>query len=320
MSSLKIDSSKAVWTDELRKIFLDAIREEMGRGTFTDSGFKATSWTKILSDFNIKADVHYTKDQIQTQYSQLKSKYSIFRDMIQNSGFGWDSVAKLPTAPEDVWTKYLESHKDARPYRHKTLMFYDELEEIFAGKCATGKYARSSLTNTAGYKESDFLLGGASNGDDDKIDIVGFSTPHSSSSKSQSSSQSSSANSKIKQESSSGEASKRQRTKRTSGTDQIVDLVSDIASVNKLAQEQSMELNKLRLDKLKAFDNSATKTTVGDQAISLFTSKFANNRDGKQCLKVKRLFATDETEARLFCHHLNDDERDIYLEELLYTN
>lgn len=42
------------------------------------------------------------------QYEKLKKDYDIFVQMKNNSGFGWDEEAQLPTAPEAVWERYLK--------------------------------------------------------------------------------------------------------------------------------------------------------------------------------------------------------------------
>jgi hypothetical protein len=49
----------------------------------------------------------------------------------ENSGFGWDDVRRILTAPPDVWERYLAAHKDAKEFRDKTLQFFQELDEIF---------------------------------------------------------------------------------------------------------------------------------------------------------------------------------------------
>ena len=61
-----------------------------------------------------------------------------------NSEFGWDTLKKIPTAPDDVWTAYLDAHSKASVYRLQTLENFDDLDDIFSGKIATGKYASSS--------------------------------------------------------------------------------------------------------------------------------------------------------------------------------
>lgn len=61
--------------------------------------------------------------------------------MKDNPGFGWDTDRQLPTAPDEVWDRYLVAHKEAKEFRYKTLPNFAELDDIFTGNTATGNYA-----------------------------------------------------------------------------------------------------------------------------------------------------------------------------------
>ena len=69
---------------------------------------------------------------------------------MDNSGFGINPVTLGPSAPADVWERYIEAHPGAAIFQNKPLLFYDDLISIFTGKVATGKYAISSVTPTGG--------------------------------------------------------------------------------------------------------------------------------------------------------------------------
>ena len=72
---------------------------------------------------------------------------SVFKRLVDNSGFGWEEGKKIPTAPPEVWDVYIQHHPEAVKHRTKTLAFYEELCEIFYGKCATGQFATSFSLN-----------------------------------------------------------------------------------------------------------------------------------------------------------------------------
>jgi len=38
----------------------------------------------------------------------LKKRYAIFKQLKENSGFGWDEQRQMVTAPDSVWDRYLE--------------------------------------------------------------------------------------------------------------------------------------------------------------------------------------------------------------------
>ena len=63
------ESSKrfsAAWTDELKKIFIDCMKEEISTGSFTDSGFKLQAWNRLVTNFRLKSDISFSKSQLQS--------------------------------------------------------------------------------------------------------------------------------------------------------------------------------------------------------------------------------------------------------------
>lgn len=144
-------AEKADWNNENKYTLIITVLDLIQtRGGCDDSnGFKKKEWLEIMKSFNRSAGVNYNKQQLQSQLSILKSAYSTFKRLKENSGFGWNSVLEIPTAPDDVWDNYISSHPDAAKYRKETLPNFEELDQIFSGKCATGNYAMSSCTPLA---------------------------------------------------------------------------------------------------------------------------------------------------------------------------
>jgi hypothetical protein len=146
-------AEKADWSNDNKYALIIAVLDLIQtRGGCDDSnGFKKKEWLEIMKSFNRSAGVNYNKQQLQSQLSILKSAYSTFKKVKENSGFGWwNSTLQIPTAPDDVWDNYISSHPDAAKYRKETLPCFEELNQIFSGKCATGNYAMSSYTPPAG--------------------------------------------------------------------------------------------------------------------------------------------------------------------------
>ncbi|KAK9921691.1 hypothetical protein M0R45_030193 [Rubus argutus] len=61
--------------------------------------------------------------------------------------FGWDPIANIVTASEEVWATYIKRVPGVKPYRKKGLEHYDILGDIFNTTTATGQlhYASSQL-------------------------------------------------------------------------------------------------------------------------------------------------------------------------------
>lgn len=77
---------------------------------------------------------------------QFREQYKVWTQLCDNSGFGFNSERKLPTAPPEVWEAYLVKHPKAEPFRHATLLHIHDLQTLFEGNLATGRQARASGT------------------------------------------------------------------------------------------------------------------------------------------------------------------------------
>ncbi len=140
---------RASWNEVNTISFINlcvAARVKEGNSSAENSGFKCAVWSSILAEFNRDNGVTYDKSSLMSKFCDLKAKFKVFETLKKNSGFGWDERLKIPTAPESVWDEYIDSHKDAAPYRYKTLPHYQELVSLFSGKFANGKLSSSSTS------------------------------------------------------------------------------------------------------------------------------------------------------------------------------
>ena len=49
----------------------------------------------------------------------MKRDYDTYMGIKNNSGFGWDEVHQVPTAPEGVWETYMKEHPEAEKFRKR---------------------------------------------------------------------------------------------------------------------------------------------------------------------------------------------------------
>ena len=140
------EATRVSWNDTNRRHFLNAMMNEASKGTFVDNGFKKQSWHSIMLEFISTSGCKYDKQQLHSHYGVLKKKYNIYSALINKSGFGVDPNNGGPTAADDVWFSYLKAHPDAAEFRGKPFALFNDLDSIFTGKVATGKYSKSSMT------------------------------------------------------------------------------------------------------------------------------------------------------------------------------
>lgn len=132
---------RAQWSEEAEKSLIDILVNEVRRGKRAENGFKKDSWTLATNVLNEKYGLGLSLTQVKNKINMIKKKYDVFLALKNNSGFGWDGENQMPTAPIDVWARYLNAHPTAREFSEKPLKNFLELEELFSGVRATGEYA-----------------------------------------------------------------------------------------------------------------------------------------------------------------------------------
>ena len=145
--------AKVHWSESNKRHFVTALMNEAAKGSFVDNGFKKQSWHAIQQEFHSTVGFKYDKQQLHSHYGVLKKKYNIYKALVDNSGFGIDPNNGGPTAADDVWSAYLEAHPDASEFRGRPFVYFDDLDSIFTGKVATGKYFFHDTSSGASEKE-----------------------------------------------------------------------------------------------------------------------------------------------------------------------
>ncbi|EOX94440.1 Uncharacterized protein TCM_004023 [Theobroma cacao] len=95
-----------------------------------------------LPNANLKAKPH-----IESRIKTLKKEWVIIYDMVQGtrtSGFGWNDQRNMVVTDDSVWESYIQSHKEAAPFRTKSFHFFNELSLIYVKDRATGKDAQTT--------------------------------------------------------------------------------------------------------------------------------------------------------------------------------
>lgn len=135
------------WDKFLKEAFLQILKEKLKGKTATKVVLNKKIWKEILDSFRaLTMRMDAEKKHLHSQLSYLKGKYQTFKSLKDNSGFGWDSEAKLPTASDQVWKAYISAHPKAKEFRYHTLENFEQLSEIFEGRLATGNYILTSVT------------------------------------------------------------------------------------------------------------------------------------------------------------------------------
>ncbi|RZC06038.1 L10-interacting MYB domain-containing protein [Glycine soja] len=103
--------------------------------------------TDMLTSFNADFGSQYDKDVLKTRYTNLWKQFNDVKSLLSHFGFSWDASRQMVVAAADddsVCDAYLKSHPDARCYRTKPVLNFDDLCVIYGHTVADGRYSLSS--------------------------------------------------------------------------------------------------------------------------------------------------------------------------------
>ncbi|EEF46860.1 conserved hypothetical protein [Ricinus communis] len=138
------DRTRTYWTPPMDRYLIDLLLEQVHRGNKLGQTFISQAWTDMVASFNVKFQSHHDKDVLKNRYKHLRRMYSDIKNLLENSGFSWDSTREMITAEDHVWDAYTKAHPDARSYRVKTVPGYQKLCAIFGQENSDGRYSRLS--------------------------------------------------------------------------------------------------------------------------------------------------------------------------------
>ncbi|CAL9013334.1 unnamed protein product, partial [Prunus brigantina] len=124
-------------TNELLHLLVDAINS--GLRDANGSLSKQNVERVILPRLNAKIRFPKTYNHYLSRMKWFKKQYNKMSMLMRNnSGFGWDPIAKTFTASEEVWKDYLKSHPSHSKLREKSVVDYEDLKIVVGGGTATG--------------------------------------------------------------------------------------------------------------------------------------------------------------------------------------
>ena len=119
------------------KLFLiDLLKEHDVPGFRTHNAWSKDAWTNIVRRMNAKFGTSYTVNQVKQQEQDLKKAYRSVKDLLAESGFGWDTERMMVTAPASVWSSFTarNNNKDAFHWQDRSFPYYDALSSLYDGE------------------------------------------------------------------------------------------------------------------------------------------------------------------------------------------
>lgn len=138
------DRSRTYWTPTMERYFIDLMLEHMHRGNRMGHTFNKQAWADMLLVFNAKFGSQYDKDVLKSRYTNLWKQFNDIKNLLGQSGFSWDETQQMVVADDHVWDTYIKAYPDARPYKTKSVLNFNDLCFIYGYTAADGRYSRSS--------------------------------------------------------------------------------------------------------------------------------------------------------------------------------
>ncbi|RYQ85113.1 hypothetical protein Ahy_B10g104627 isoform B [Arachis hypogaea] len=138
------DRSRMHWTPSMERYFIDVMLEHVQRGNRVGYTFNKHAWSDMLARFNAKFGSQCDKDVLKSRYSSLWKQFHDVKNILCHAGFSWDAARQMVVADDVSWDEYLETQTDARCYRTKPVLNFDDLCVIYSHTSADGRYSLSS--------------------------------------------------------------------------------------------------------------------------------------------------------------------------------
>ncbi|XVF32831.1 hypothetical protein REPUB_Repub17cG0116500 [Reevesia pubescens] len=126
------DRLRTIWTPEMDRCFIDLMLEQVNQGNRSDDRvFSQTAWKNMSTLFNEKFKIEYEIDVLKNRHKTLRNLYRGVKNLLKQKGFTFDATRQKVIADNKVWDQYIKISPDVRPYRVKTIPYYNDLCVIY---------------------------------------------------------------------------------------------------------------------------------------------------------------------------------------------
>src|SRR6266498_1791083 len=124
---------RARWTHQMKLFLIELLKDHDVPGFRTQNAWSKEAWTNIVCRLNQKFCVSLSINQVKQKEQDLKKDYRSVKDLMAESGFGWDSERMMVEAPPSVWASFAarKNNKDALQWRDKLFPYFDDLASLY---------------------------------------------------------------------------------------------------------------------------------------------------------------------------------------------
>lgn len=104
----KSKTSRAVWSNTMKKIFFNLCINEVMRGGRPGSNLKTQLWKRIIEAFKEKIGILYAQKQLKNQWDLIRKQYNAWTALCAQTSVGYHEVTHTITMELERWEEYLK--------------------------------------------------------------------------------------------------------------------------------------------------------------------------------------------------------------------
>ncbi|PON98377.1 Myb/SANT-like domain containing protein [Trema orientale] len=135
----KDDPKRIDWSESMEQFFIELLLEQVRKGNKIGRTFKKKSWVCMISSFNAKFGVQYSRYVLKNRYNILRRHHSNLKILLAQKGFNWDKAQKKVVADDLVWNDYVKEHPNFQMYKNKAMPCYTGMCTICRNEATSRK-------------------------------------------------------------------------------------------------------------------------------------------------------------------------------------
>ncbi|KAM3297491.1 hypothetical protein ACQJBY_039401 [Aegilops geniculata] len=134
-------TKRAKWTHQMKLFLIDLLKEHDVPGFRTQNAWSKEAWTNIVNRLNQAFCVSFSVVQVKQKEQDIKKEYRSVKELLAESGFGWDKDRMMVEAPAGVWASFVarKNSKEALQWRDKSFPYFNDLASLYDGRYAEGR-------------------------------------------------------------------------------------------------------------------------------------------------------------------------------------
>ncbi|KAL4336196.1 hypothetical protein GQ457_07G019300 [Hibiscus cannabinus] len=143
-----------VWSIAMDKCLIEALAIQAKNRNKIDKCFNENAYTAACIAVNSRFNLNLNNQKVINRLKTIKKRYKVMRDMLSQDGFWWNPNTKMIECDsEDLWTRCIAAHPDAKGFRGKKIEMYDELKIVCGNHQAPSRWAKmKDGSHPTGYK------------------------------------------------------------------------------------------------------------------------------------------------------------------------